>query len=140
MGRREYVIRICRSIWANFLIFSTHYFRELNQPPLHRKKIDSSEELGHVWYVCLNNSFNFFENMCRWKSVWKYMQCCLKIENMCLNTCTKQALNFLLQRQNWKHPRPLNFLLRALFSHYMALFHWQLTLHQHIIEFWVNLL
>ena len=37
---------------------------------------------------------NFYGNMCGWKSVWKYVKYCLKIENCCLKTLTKHPLIF----------------------------------------------
>ena len=36
---------------------------------------------------------NICENTCGWKSVLKYMKCCLKTENGCLKTQTKYPLN-----------------------------------------------
>ena len=36
---------------------------------------------------------NFCRNTCRWKSVWKYVKYCLKIENCCLETLTKHPPN-----------------------------------------------
>ena len=37
---------------------------------------------------------NFCGNTCGWKSVLKYVKCCLKTENCCLKTLTKHPLNF----------------------------------------------
>ena len=38
---------------------------------------------------------NFCGNTCGWKSVCKYVKCCLKTENCCLETLTKHPLNLL---------------------------------------------
>ena len=35
---------------------------------------------------------NFYGNTCGWKSVLKYVKCCLKTENCCLKTLTKHPL------------------------------------------------
>ena len=40
---------------------------------------------------------NFCGNTCGWKSVWKYVKCCLKTENCCLETFTKYPLSFCLK-------------------------------------------
>ena len=36
---------------------------------------------------------NFCRNTCGWKSVWKYVKCCLKTENCCLKTLTKHPIS-----------------------------------------------
>ena len=36
---------------------------------------------------------NIYGNTCRWKSVLKWVKCCLKTENGCLKTQTKHPLN-----------------------------------------------
>ena len=50
--------------------------------------------------VCLVHVFknwkllfkNFCENTCGWNSVWKYVKCCLKTKNCCLETLAKHPL------------------------------------------------
>ena len=39
---------------------------------------------------------NIFENMCGWKSMLKYIKCCLKTENSCLKTQIKHPLIVLV--------------------------------------------
>ena len=57
-------------------------------------------KLGPIGKIVLVTLFIFFENTCKWKSIWKYVLCCLKIENMCLNICTKRAYIPWLKSQN----------------------------------------
>ena len=40
---------------------------------LFKKKKKTIDKYGLVWYMCLNNSFYFFENTCGWKIVYKYV-------------------------------------------------------------------
>ena len=35
---------------------------------------------------------NFCRNTCGWNSMWKYVKCCLKTKNCCLETLTKHTL------------------------------------------------
>ena len=44
---------------------------------------------------------NFCGNMCGWKSVLKYVKCCLKTENYCLETLTKHTLSICLSLSGW---------------------------------------
>ena len=43
---------------------------------------------------------NFCGNTCGWKSVLKYVKCCLKTENCCLKTLTKHPLRHVQQYNN----------------------------------------
>jgi len=52
-----------------------------------------------VFSTCTSKKiFSFFGNTCGWKSVWKYVWCCLNTENCCLSYDIKQALN-IFRRQ-----------------------------------------
>ena len=63
-------------------------------------------------HMCKNQKLlfkKFCENTCGWKSVWKYVKCCLKTENCCLEILTKHPLivglntpyNYNRRNQHW---------------------------------------
>ena len=52
---------------------------------------NSTKEVEKKTLVNLTTVFRKYAWM---KSVWEYVYYCLKTENICLNTCTKQTLNF----------------------------------------------
>ena len=70
------------------------------------KFINLQKWLGPVWYMYLktkNCCLNFFlGNTYGWKSVWKYLKCCLKTENCYLETLTKHPLSLLIPKKKKK--------------------------------------
>ena len=63
--------------------------------PNAKVKKDQLTRLVHVfknWKLLFKNIYG---NTCGWKSIWKYMKCCLKIKNGCLEIQTKHPLNIL---------------------------------------------
>ena len=57
-----------------------------------KKCVEIREMLFKNWKLLFKK---FCRNTCGWKSVWKYVKCCLKTENCCLETLTKHPLSFL---------------------------------------------
>ena len=60
---------------------------------LHMVMLAINGPFGNIIIVML---FVFFENMCEWKSMRKYVQCCLNTENCFLNNGNKPTLNIYL--------------------------------------------
>ena len=76
---------------VSMLLFATLKSYMCFYPPKEKKK---KKEKSWGRLVCVFKNWkllfkNIYENMCGWKSVSKYVKCCLKTENDCLKTQTK---------------------------------------------------
>ena len=90
--------------FTSLFYFSFSFSFENKKRELHATDIKQIKTYGTFWYE--NDFFFFFklkknwkllfanicENTCGWKSVWKYVKCCLKNKNCCLKIQTKHSL------------------------------------------------